>query len=472
MSKIKTCLAITLASVTMLSAASLPVTPASNLVLTTAAASSTRSIVSNSIYFEYEIGSDNNITITKMYPKNPNATTLIIPRYLDGRFVKRIGKNAAKSTNAQNIKTIEVIAATEFDEAAFQAIPNVTTLKMPSLVGRVAGTTFGPNTKIKNVYIAGKAVNADYITNSIASKVRLKDIGGDQFKITNDVRGLVELIDSLAYSPFADTVCKQKAAAILSANVDMTAGEVIRMQQIYDYIITHNRYSKINMNTDNPLNNLHQQAIGSLFFNSGVCAGRSEAVQYLAQAAKLNVKCVGNDAHEWNLFKPSWSKKYYKIDTVNNDFCIGDTVTTQTAMDGTVCSVYGSGVCIDSTIGVQIINHADTPIGIKLGDINNAKETYANYDASKHTGSLSVNQILNNHQANLYMDANTYYNLTLTDKNGKTVLTWDYALNYLGTKTFKDASGKTHTCKISINKENDGYNEKCVYKSRFVIEIN
>ncbi len=440
-----------------------------------AATSSTK--VDGNITYSYTI-SNNAVTIDKITISNsaPSGLTVSIPQTLGGYNVKKIG-NYAVQTNGSKINSM-ILPSTveEIGLAAFQQATAMTRIQIPTTLKRIKGNTFGPNTKVESLYLKNGStvtkVNSTYIDNNIASKVNLHENNGDIFSLSDSSLGMVELIDSLAYSPFADTVCKEKATKVVNQYVTTNATNLQKMQQIYNYFITTKRYSKINMSTDNDLNNLHQKAIGTMFFNSGVCAGFSDAVCYYGAAAGLDVKrCIGN-GHAWNLFRPSSTSKYYIVDTTDNQFCTGSTAGSQTATDGTVCQLATD--CISYTILVQVKNNCASIFNIKLSDRNATAKTYANYTATNYSSTLlSIDKLAKNKEKFLYMDANTYYSLELKDNNGNVLLSKDYALNFNDSNslTFKDASGITRTCKLSINSADDAFNKKCCYHARFVIEI-
>lgn len=453
--------------------------PAISPITLSASAATQSTTTSGNITYTYTV-SNSAVTIDKITVSSSAASglTVSIPKKLGGYVVKKIGDYAVQ-TNGNKINYLIIPSnVEEIGLAAFQKATEMTKIQIPATLKRIKGNAFGPDTKVESLYIQSNSVstkvNSAYIDNNIASKVSLLENAGDIFSLTDSTLGMVELIDSLAYSPFADTVCKEKATKIVNQYVASNATNLQKMQQIYNYFVTTKRYSAINMSTDNDLNNLHQKAIGTMFFNSGVCAGFSDAVCYYGEAAGLDVKrCVGN-GHAWNLFRPNSSSKYYIVDTTDNQFCTGSTAGSQTATDGTVCQL--ATECIDSTILVQVKNNCNSEtFNVKLYDTNNTAKTYTDYAAVDYSADLfSIDQLSKNKEMFLYMDANTYYSLEIKDSNGNVLLSKDYALNFSGSNTisFKDSFGNSHTCKLSINSADDAYNKKCCNHARFVIEIN
>ncbi len=452
--------------------------PAFSPIPLSASAATQFTTADGNITYSYTI-SDSAVTIDKITVSSSAASglTVTIPKKLGGYSIKKIGDYAVQTNGSKISYMIIPSTVEEIGWGAFQNATAMTKIQIPATLKRIKGSAFGPDTKVETLYLlsgyVSTKVDSAYIDNNIAAKVNLLENDGDIFSVSDSSRGMVELMDSLAYSPFADIVCKEKAEKIVNQYVTANATNLQKMQQIYNYFCTTKRYSKINMSTDNDLNNLYAKAIGTIFFNSGVCSGFSEAVCYYGEAAGLDIKkCEGNN-HAWNLFRPSGTSKYYIVDTTDNQFCTGSTASQQTSIDGKICQLAAD--CINSTILVQVKNNSNEIFNIKLSDRNTTTKTYANYIAANYSSALlTIDKLAKNKEKFLYMDANTYYSLEIKDNNDNILLSKDYALNFNGsnTLTFKDASGTTHTCKLSINSTDDAYNKKCCNHARFVIEIN
>ena len=243
------------------------------------------------------------------------------------------------------------------------------------------------------------------------------------------------------------------------------------MQIIYNYVISSVRYSVLFDSNNNEYGNAHQYEFGTLFLNSGVCAGMARTVALLGKKAGLDVVYVAGNGHAWNLFRPAGSKKYYFVDTTDNKFCVGINSSSQ-SYNGvdypTSTDFFGSSILVD------IDNKSNIKFNISLVDRNNTDVTYCSYDAVSpiDSNNLDFSQLTLNKHKYFYMYSHAYYRLIIKDENGNELLNWDYALNSTpSTKTFKDSSGKAHKCSITINNEKADLNARTDNNARFVISV-
>ena len=411
-----------------------------------------------------------------MSASTPANYTLTVPSTLGGKAVYKLDTWAFRNY-AGKVKTLILPYSLKYiGTAACQNLVNMTDITVSDGIERVMGPAFGPSTKVKNVKFVKSTGSTTTLNKTaleqIASAVRVKHENDCLFKITSTNLGKVELIDALAYSPFADDRCKEKAQQILQNNTVSGLSELQKLQMLYNYLITHARYSKLNMNSDNALNNLHQRAIGTFYFNSGVCAGYSEALRYLGSAANMTIQTASGNAHKWNLFRPSGSNLYYRLDSVDNRFCMGyPEGGTMTAEDGTVCPL--ATTFLGGSILNRVENSTNKEFRIELRDQNNQSRVYFNYTTQDHTNdaSLTLAQLPQTHAENLYAYSNAYYQARIYE--GSTLLkTVDYVLSGNKTVSFTDKNNVVRHLKITINTDpSNPFNERTDNHAHFKWEL-
>lgn len=440
------------------------------------AVSTTKYTSGNATYYYYIENNKAVIANIDMSASTPANSTLTVPSKLGGKEVYKLGTWAFR-TNAGKIKTLVLPYSLKYlDDSALKNLVSMTDITVSDGIERVMGPAFGPNTKVKNVKLVKSNGTTSVLNKAaveqIASGVRVKHTGGNGFKITAGSYGKVELIDALAYSPYAEDLCKAKAQEILQKNTVSGLSELQKLQMFYNYHLTHARYSKLSLYTDNALNNLNQKAIGTFYFNSGVCSGFSDALRCLGSAANMTIRTASNDDHRWNLYCPTGSKVYYRLDSVDNRFNFGYPEGGKlTADDGTVCPL--ATKFLGSSILNRIENSTKQEFRIELRDQNAQDRIYFNYTTQDKTdaSSLTLAQLPQTHYENLYAYSHAYYQARIY-QGTKLLKTVDYVLSGNKTVTFKDASGVERHLKITINSDpKNPFNDRTDNKAHFLWEL-
>lgn len=448
----------------------------------------------NGVNYTYET-SNNKITITKITLDSniSSNTTIVIPSTINGVSVSTIGSNAFQSS--AKIGTLKLPMSLEYiQDSAFKACTNMNTVYVPKTIKGVAGSAFGPNTKVTTLYIRNSESSSKKIQNgtdikNLISNVIVKCNGQlDQFITctsngTATKYGMLDLIDSLAYSPFLENIYSSYATEIVNSIIPANTSDIEKMQIIYNYVLSTVRYSKIFSGTNdasNCLNNTHQKALGALMCYSGVCASEADTIYYLGKAAGLDVKTLSVPGHRLNLFSPSDTTLYYYVDITANTFCSGYSLygsdselskTEVTARDGSICQIASN--YYGKTILVQIKNNENTNFNISLTDANNSSKNFCDYLATSPTSDYTPMYLSNlplNNNREFYLYDNKYYNLKIS-QNSTTVFSLNYALNKGDnySTTFTDVNNNQHTCNIKIVRDNN--DNKTINKARFVINI-
>lgn len=378
---------------------------------------------------------------------------------------------------------------------SFDSCSGIEELVIPSNVARVSPCTFGWNTSISSVGLIQpdrtvKYIDADYVE-SIAGGATVKRIEGDEayprFEVTSGL-GLTELISSLFASPLIDNVCREKADKIVKSIVSSNLTETQKLFQIYNYFITNSRYcalygsSDINFDSEslskygkekNFLVGFHCNAVGPLFFSAGMCMSRSDAMQYLCEAAGLNVTQVVTNEHAWNLYKPTGSDVYYRLDTSSfiekmNVFCGGlesKPIVPEEA-EYKIAKSYLSNISL-----IKVSNKSDREFKFTMSKQDDSDVVFFDYNSANYNDyqKKTCNKLTENNEKYLYIDSNQYYRFKISDNdNASVVLDMEYALNKGNSYTvpFVCADGFVYNFTINIlneDKEADGLTASDTY---------
>lgn len=475
-------------------------------VLTANAYALSSSVTQNNVtYFYEDYNGDVTITYVNVLPGASEQVT--IPSRIGSGVVTTIASRAFAHSSCANIK--ELILPNDLKtigDKALQGCTNMTTVSVPQTIARVAGSTFGPYTKVEHLRLFTSSGAIVEISTGQQIKDLIKDvyvtakIGNlDQF-ITCDKNGnlkrygMFELLDSLTYSPFFEKIYKSYSYEIVKSIIPSAyTSDIQKMQIIYNYVLTNVRYSKIHSGTSEAdlemLNNTHQKAFGALFCNSGVCASEANTLYYLGKAAGLDIKTISPPGHRMNIFSPSGSNKYYYVDVTSNVFCKGYSAydasnflgkSTQTANeDGKVYNIaesfYGKTILVRIRDNNNYVGNI-SKFKVKLSDQDYLSRIFCNYNTSQSNdyNAVLLSNIQHNQDMKLYMYDNKYYQLNIKDGN-KDVLTLNYALNHGDNYTtyFYDATNKRHTVNIRIIYDKNDTLTKCtVNNAYFDIVIN
>ena len=470
--------ALALSSTMLLSG--LAATPIANNVfdipsIVASAADSTWEDVENHVKYTYFI-SNNQVTIRTIEIKSNASDTLTIPSKINGKTVAILMENAIQASNAGKIKTLILpYSLKSVGTSALQKLTNLTTLQISEALKQFKGAHGTPpveNLSFVRSNGTSYAVTASVI-DSIASNATVQKDHDNYFKVIDNA-GPVGLLDVLARSPFADTVCREKAQQIVQEVTTPGMSQRQKADALYNYMLTHTRYSKLIESSTNELCNSHQKAFGSLFFHSGVCAGFSYAMEYLGDAANLDIKVTGGGGHAWNLFKPSDKTEYYHIDLTNRMFCTGITEGgTATATDGSECVLADD--FLGNTIMVYVKNKSGQNFTIRLRNRNTQNKVYFDFRMQNYNdaGTLYLSQLPVTNDITLYAYDNSYYQAEILDDNGNILKTVDYVLNNTGTTyNFTDADNNQHRLVTSLNTDpTNENNERTVYHAHYVLEI-
>ncbi len=445
--------------------------------------------------------SDGKATITRIDLSSscPSNYSLTVPSTLSGLSTQALHDDAFQN-NASKIGNLTLPDSVK--RIGFNTFKNCTSLNSLTLSENLDSVD---ECCFYNVFAKGKlnylylrksngnivTVTRQYIENVAAHTTFEKVSGSNRFKVNSGNDAIVSLIAATSGTEFAARMYRSKATQIYTDKLKPYLTDRQKMQMLYNYLVTSTRYCNIaakdggydyngNYYTSvNTLSRMDQSAMGALFFHIGVCAGYSDALWYLGDAAGLDIKTVSKSGHKWNLFRPSGESKYYIVDSVNGDCGVPYSkasfdymkTATQTATDGTNCTV--ANTFMGDTILVRFKNDfRNSNLNVRLVKHNASGIRYCNYNTyfKNDQGTLSCTELPIYNDKYIYADANTYYDLEIRDTDGNLLKNIPYALNNLPVAYhFYDADGIFHCVQIAIKNDVQAANDNTSNNAFFSI---
>lgn len=263
--------------------------------------------------------------------------------------------------------------------------------------------------------------------------------------VSSSINGKLEFINAIACSPYSKKAAYKFAEKIVSDN-NINSSSNSRQQKyemIYNYMVTNNRYSALySYDSDNEkcirMENLSGSALSNLAFHSGVCGSFAHGFEMLCRAAGVEALCVGLPGHAANAVRLNSNGNYYMIDCTANVFMqgYGEGVgkydsevssyvygldTTRSECDATQKMIKLSDKYCSSFSYISINDMTNKEFQITLTDANNSSKKYIDYiTRSLPIGKTKLEKLAVTKNESLYIDSNTYYNLTI--KYGNTTV--------------------------------------------------
>ncbi len=352
------------------------------------------------------------------------VTTLVLPKQ-----ATKINSKALYYTEMNALKTLKVNLDVLKDVAA-DAFGNETTIKELYAYNSANKTYYSTTTSTSNFYKAFNFVNQQYAVNGYAIKAK-----------TSSMDAKMKFLDALACSPYSKQAAYMFAKEIVASNnINNSSNNTQQKYEMaYNYVKTHHRYSYFVTSDGRKLDNLSGSALSNLAFHSGVCGSIAHAFATLCKAVGVEAYCAGTNVngstninHCSNIVK--LNSKYYLVDCGNFNVFMQSgksTMGTWTKLDAydygidttfsqcmnttktftfadTFCPNYSYLYVIDKT------NQSAHAISVKLTDRNNANKKYVDYQIQNlPNGTCTLNDIMLTSSTGLYLDSNTYYNLSV-----------------------------------------------------------
>lgn len=323
-------------------------------------------------------------------------------------------------------------------------------------------------TKIKWIY--NKGANYSYSVADVAGfESCFGDIGkrkaftGESNPIylkDNDLNGKLQFLSAVSMTPFSVEVGMAYARKVVNelfkSGVSYT--KLQKAEIIFNYLHTHSNYSTLYDKNSTSLYYLSAQPMANLALGTGVCGSYAHSYEFLCRAAGFSadeVYCCGMPGHVANAVKING--QYYYVDatpTADAFMCTCGLLYGNAVLDKQKECYHYTAKLPEETTMLTIAGDPDHPTFVKnfsyiyidsdpdvtvsLYDKNRPGKEYIHYSTSPAVANdsswKSLGQYTNNLKSKLFIDTNTYYNLTIT-VNGKTSQPIENAVLLEGSRT-------------------------------------
>ena len=342
--------------------------------LTAQAAGSTDEItidLVNHLRYRYVITGTNKCVLRRVSDENgtkiTNRTNLELPDKIPGSNYEicELGYNGEAIMNSSSVKSVQLPNCVKRinNNALYNGeIPNLKTLRL-NLKGLdyCDASAFGHYSELKNIFAYNKKTcgydnlgtisnfekyyslvyqyddNGNLLKNAAGNPLYTQyqcttNEGNDSylgkvFRLTDEnLTGEATFLNAVDNTPYCKNLGYQYAIKIVSDNgfdaPDLTKQQVLEM--IYNYLRTHERYSRIRTAESETLSGLMGTSLSALALNSGVCGSFAHSFEQLCRAtgkftfgstaSGSDVVCVGMPDHVVNAVRLSPNQGYYIID--------------------------------------------------------------------------------------------------------------------------------------------------------------
>lgn len=308
-------------------------------------------------------------------------------------------------------------------------------------------------TKVKWIY--NKGSNYSYSVNDVSGfESCFGDIGKRKAFIgesnplylkDNGLNGKLQFLSAVSMTPFSVEVGMAYARKIVNelfkSNVSYT--KLQKAEIIFNYMHTHANYSTLYDKDSTSLYFLSAQPMANLALGTGVCGSFAHSYEFLCRAAGFSadeVYCCGMPGHAANIVKIDG--QYYYVDTTPTAdafMCTCGLLYGNAVLDKQKECYHYTATLPEVTTELTIAGNPDQPTFIKnfsyiyiasepnvtvsIYDKNKPGKEYIRYTTGPAVANdsawKSLGQYTNNLESKLFIDTNTYYNMTIT-VNGKT----------------------------------------------------
>ena len=348
-------------------------------------------------YVIKELGHENQAIIHSNNASQTRVSTLQLPKQ-----VEKINNKALWDTEVPVLSELYV---------------NLNSLK------NCSENAFGSNCYVQNLYAYDSSKGSYVSTRTVANfekyygvvNAQYTALAGDLFRINSSaLDGKLTFLNAIAVSPYSKRVGYEYAQKIAQTNGfnSTSVSKQLKLQMIYDYLVSHERYSAIYDTAGNRMGAMSGSALSALALNSGVCGSFAHAFEMLCRASGFNISdnpatsevvCVGVPGHALNAVRLSASDGYYIIDCTaghdcpvfmrtkgyqnvqfNNMYCYGTSTTINQVNSNAVpfsASMLSGNEFLSGNSFVKIINNAGGGLKVEVYDKNNTSRKFINYNA-------------------------------------------------------------------------------------------
>ncbi len=480
----------------------------------------------NHLRYRYVITETDKCVLRRVSDENgtkiTDKTSLELPDKIPGSNyeIRELGYNGEAIIDSTSVKVLKLPNCVEkINNYALHCnkVPNLKTLKM-NLKGLdyCDDLAFGDNGKLEFIYAYNKKTcGYDYLgTVSNFEKYysliyqyddngnQLKDSAGKPlytqyqcttnegndpylgkvFRLTDEnLTGEATFLNAVDNTPYCKKLGYQYAQKIVQENgfnaSGLTKQQVLEM--IYNYLRTHERYSRIRTAESETLSGLMGTSLSALALNSGVCGSFAHSFEQLCRAtgkftfgdtaAGSDVVCVGMPGHVVNAVRLSPNQGYYIIDasqfpdtahfmqTVNyrntaftSAYSYGES-STAAQLNQTVFNFSSSMLASQSYYGgdcfMQIVNQNNAGLKVEVYDTNYPSRKYVNYTGHVTPGTISPANVSTFSDLTLqpqFIPSTCYFTIRV---NGKAINT---SAQMQGQEQTVTAGNKTYKVKYEV----------------------
>lgn len=275
-----------------------------------------------------------------------------------------------------------------------------------------------------------------------------------------DLNGKLQFLSSVSMTPYSVEVGMAYARKIVNElfKPGVSYTKLQKAEIIFNYLHTHANYSTLYDKNSTSLYFLSAQPMANLALGTGVCGSYAHSYEFLCRAAGFTadeVYCCGMPGHVANAVKING--QYYYVDatpTADAFMCTCGLLYGNAILDKVKECYHYTATLPEATTNITIAGDPDHPtfvknfsyiyiasdpdITVSLYDKNKPNKEYIHYSTSAPVQDdatwKSLKQYTNNKEAKLFIDTNTYYNLTIT-VNGKTSQPIENAVLLEGSRT-------------------------------------
>ena len=403
------------------------------------AAATEQVTTSNGLKYRYIVKDSTSCILKRVSDANSDwalttKSSLTIPDKIPGTnyTIKELGhENQAivHSNSTSQTRVTSITLPKQVEKINNQALLDTEVPKLTNLyvnldkVKNCAESAFGSNCYIQNLYTydtsMGSYANTGTVTNFEkyygVVNAQYTALAGDLFRINSSaLDGKLTFLNAISVSPYSKKVAFEYAKKIAQTNgfSSTSVSKQLKLQMIYDYLVSHERYSAIYDTAGNRMATMSGSALSALALNSGVCGSFAHAFEMLCRASGFNITdnpatsevvCVGTPGHALNAVRLSASDGYYIIDCTaghnvpvfmrtkgyqttqfTNMYCYGNNTTISQVNSNALpfsASMLSGNEFLSGNSFVKIINNAGNNLKVEIYDKNNTSRKFVNYNA-------------------------------------------------------------------------------------------
>lgn len=312
-----------------------------------------------------------------------------------------------------------------------------------------------------NCYSITEIAGFDSCFGDIRNRKAFTRNGGKYYLKDTAINAKLQFLNSVSMTPFSVEVGKAYAERIVNELFKSGVQNYTKLQRaeiIFNYLHTHGHISTLYDTNTRKMYDLSAQPMSRLALGSGVCGSYAHSFEFLCKAAGFTadeVYCCPMPQHVANAVKIDG--EYYYVDAMpaadvfmhtcgllyktsvldKQKNCYHYTASSpEQKTPITIAGDMNNPTFVKNFSYIYIA--CDPDVTVSLYDKNKSYKEYIHYSTSPavtdNEAWNSLKQYANNQKSKLFIDTNTYYNLTIT-VNGKTSQPIENAVLLEGSRT-------------------------------------